>query len=60
MVDAAPQEIITNDNLNARADAVVYFKVLAEEENVKSSQYRFNFSFISADDGLALFQKVKN
>lgn len=39
MVDAEPQEIITNDNLNARVDAVVYFKVLQEEENVKSSQY---------------------
>ena len=39
MVDAEPQEIITNDNLNARVDAVVYFKVLEEEENVKRSQY---------------------
>ncbi|MBM3246710.1 MAG: SPFH/Band 7/PHB domain protein, partial [Candidatus Omnitrophica bacterium] len=27
MVDAEPQEIITNDNLNARVDAQVYFKV---------------------------------
>jgi regulator of protease activity HflC (stomatin/prohibitin superfamily) len=27
MVDAQPQEIITNDNLNARVDAQVYFKV---------------------------------
>ena len=27
MVDAAPQEIITNDNLNARVDAQVYFRV---------------------------------
>ena len=26
MVDAEPQEIITNDNLNARVDAQVYFK----------------------------------
>ena len=39
MVDAEPQEIITNDNLNASVDAVVYFKVLEEEENVKNSQY---------------------
>lgn len=39
MVDAEPQEIITNDNLNARVDAVVYFRVLDEEENVKNSQY---------------------
>ena len=39
MVDAQPQEIITNDNLNARVDAQVYFKVTADEENVKNSQY---------------------
>jgi regulator of protease activity HflC (stomatin/prohibitin superfamily) len=39
MVDAEPQEIITNDNLNARVDAQVYFKVKDEEENVKNSQY---------------------
>jgi len=42
MVDAEPQEIITNDNLNARVDAQVYFKVKADEENVKSSQYHVN------------------
>ncbi|UCD56446.1 MAG: SPFH/Band 7/PHB domain protein, partial [Candidatus Hydrogenedentota bacterium] len=39
MVDAQPQEIITNDNLNARVDAQVYFKVTADEANVKNSQY---------------------
>jgi len=42
MVDAQPQEIITNDNLNASVDAVVYFKVLQEEENVENSQYYVN------------------
>jgi len=42
MVDAEPQEIITNDNLNARVDAQVYFKVKADEESVKSSQYSVN------------------
>ena len=42
MIDAEPQEIITNDNLNASVDAVVYFKVLEEEESVKSSQYSVN------------------
>jgi len=42
MVDAQPQEIITNDNLNARVDAQVYFKVKDDEENVKSSQYNVN------------------
>ncbi|MCK9574298.1 MAG: SPFH/Band 7/PHB domain protein [Candidatus Omnitrophica bacterium] len=42
MVDAEPQEIITNDNLNARVDAQVYFKVKADEESVKSCQYNVN------------------
>ncbi len=39
MVDAEPQEIITNDNLNARVDAQVYFKVKSDEDSVKGSQY---------------------
>jgi len=42
MVDAEPQEIITNDNLNARVDAQVYFKVKSDEASVKSSQYNVN------------------
>ena len=42
MVDAQPQEIITFDNLNARVDAQVYFKVMADEESVKNSQYNVN------------------
>ncbi len=42
MVDAEPQEIITNDNLNARVDAQVYFKVKIDEESVKSSIYSVN------------------
>jgi regulator of protease activity HflC (stomatin/prohibitin superfamily) len=42
MVDAQPQEIITNDNLNASVDAQVYFKVKDDEESVKSSQYNVN------------------
>jgi len=42
MVDAEPQEIITNDNLNARVDAQVYFKVKDDEESVKNSQYSVN------------------
>jgi len=41
-VDAEPQEIITNDNLNARVDAQVYFKVKADEESVKNSIYNVN------------------
>jgi regulator of protease activity HflC (stomatin/prohibitin superfamily) len=39
MVDATPQEIITNDNLNATVDAQVYFKVKSDEESVKASTY---------------------
>jgi len=42
MVDAEPQEIITNDNLNARVDAQIYFKVKSDDENVKASQYNVN------------------
>jgi len=42
MVDAEPQEIITNDNLNAKVDAQVYFKVKPDEESVKSSIYNVN------------------
>jgi len=42
MVDAQPQEIITNDNLNASVDAQVYFKVKADEDSVKNSQYNVN------------------
>ena len=46
MVDAEPQEIITNDNLNARVDAQVYFKVKDDEESVKSCIYRvFNYKY---------------
>ncbi len=39
MVDAEPQEIITNDNLNAKVDAQVYFKVKPDEMSVKNCQY---------------------
>jgi len=42
MVDAEPQEIITNDNLNARVDAQVYFRIKPDEESVKNSQYNVN------------------
>ncbi|OGS24178.1 MAG: hypothetical protein A2297_05585 [Elusimicrobia bacterium RIFOXYB2_FULL_48_7] len=42
MVDAEPQEIITNDNLNARVDAQVYFKVKSDEQSVKNSIYNVN------------------
>jgi regulator of protease activity HflC (stomatin/prohibitin superfamily) len=42
MVDAEPQEIITNDNLNASVDAQVYFRVKSDEESVKGSIYNVN------------------
>ncbi len=42
MINAESQEIITNDNLNARVDAQVYFKVKSDEESVKSSIYNVN------------------
>lgn len=42
MMDAQPQEIITNDNLNASVDAQVYYKIRGDEENCKKSQYNVN------------------
>ncbi|MBE0667142.1 MAG: SPFH/Band 7/PHB domain protein, partial [Bacteroidales bacterium] len=46
MVDAEPQEIITNDNLNASVDAQVYFRVKSDEDSVKGSIYNVaNFKF---------------
>lgn len=39
MIDAEPQEIITNDNLNASVDAQVYFRVRSNEEGVKGAIY---------------------
>jgi regulator of protease activity HflC (stomatin/prohibitin superfamily) len=42
MVDADPQEIITNDNLNALVDAQIYFRIKQDEESVKNSQYNVN------------------
>src|SRR5665647_62084 len=42
MINAEPQEIITNDNLNARVDAQVYFKIKSDEQSVKNSQYNVN------------------
>ena len=42
MVNAEPQVIITNDNLNATVDAQVYFKIKPAEENVKNAIYNVN------------------
>lgn len=52
MVDAEPQEIITNDNLNARVDAQVYFKVKPDETSVKAATYNV-FSYQSQIVNLA-------
>ena len=46
MVDAEPQEIITFDNLNAKVDAQVYFKVKDDEVSVKNAIYHvFNYQY---------------
>ena len=42
LVNADPQEIITNDNLNAMVDAQIYYKIKSDEESVKNSQYNVN------------------
>ena len=42
MVDATPQEIITFDNLNARVDAQVYFRIKADEQSLKNAVYKVN------------------
>ena len=39
LVDVAPQDIITKDNLNAKVDLMVYYKVRADEESIKKSIY---------------------
>ncbi|HEY5561579.1 MAG TPA: SPFH domain-containing protein [Clostridiaceae bacterium] len=46
MINAEPQVIITNDNLNATVDAQIYLKVMDDEESVKNSQYNAaNYSY---------------
>ncbi len=42
MIDADPQEIITNDNLNATVDAQIYYRIKADEGSVKNCQYNVN------------------
>lgn len=39
LFDVDPQEIITKDNLNAEVDLMVYYKVKADENNVKNALY---------------------
>lgn len=40
MADVQPQDIITKDNLNARVDLQVYYKVINTEEDIKASYYK--------------------
>lgn len=40
MMEIDTQEIITEDNLNAKVDLVVYYKVMEEEKSVKQSVYK--------------------
>lgn len=50
MMDVIPQEVITEDNLNAKVDLVVYYKVKPDNESVKKSLYnvdRFESQIIS-------------
>ena len=50
MMDVLPQEVITEDNLNAKVDLVVYYKVNRDDESVKKSIYnvdRFEAQIIS-------------
>ena len=50
MMDVLPQEVITEDNLNAKVDLVVYYKVKRDDESVKKSIYnvdRFETQIIS-------------
>lgn len=39
LADVEPQDIITKDNLNARVDLQVYYKVKNTEEDIKKSYY---------------------
>ena len=48
--DVEPQDIITKDNLNAKVDLIVYYKVKPTEENLKKSLYNvddFAFQIVS-------------
>ncbi len=42
MANVDPQEIITKDNLNAKVDLVVFYKIKGDEENLKNALYNVN------------------
>jgi len=50
MMDVLPQEVITEDNLNAKVDLMVYYKVMRDDDSVKKSLYnvdRFETQIVS-------------
>jgi len=49
MTDIEPQEIITKDNLNARVDLVVYFKIRPIEKDVYNSEYQVQNVYAQLD-----------
>ena len=42
LADVEPLEMITKDNLNAKIDLQVYFKIKSDEENIKRALYNVN------------------
>lgn len=42
MAKIEPQEVITKDNLNAKVDLVVYYKIIPTENGVKAALYNVN------------------
>ena len=42
IADVDPQDIITKDNLNAKVDLQVYYKVKSDDESIKNSYYNID------------------
>lgn len=42
IADVEPQDIITKDNLNARVDLQIYYKVKKDDESIKKSYYNID------------------
>lgn len=42
MADVRPQDIITKDNLNAKVDLVVFYRIKSDENSVKKAFYNVN------------------
>lgn len=39
MIESGERQMITNDNLNATIDAIIFYKVKSDEQSVKNSEY---------------------